>query len=130
MCIIYWKRNHRLPLLEKKEKGITGAGFIFQNETIKRKKKKPLNVYLVFKTMNYQAMKNSDPWTMGNKWGEFSLLLGENCYTLLQRRRPLEVSDNLFECIFNGGGNPHISFHMKEIMEETKVTTQKSRHES
>lgn len=39
MCIIYWKRNHRLPLLEKKEKGITGAGFIFQNETIKRKKK-------------------------------------------------------------------------------------------
>lgn len=80
--------------------------------------------------MNYQAMKNSDPWKMGNKWGEFSLLLGENRHTLLQRRRPLEVPDNLFECIVNGGGNPHISFHMEEIMEETKVTTQKSRNES
>lgn len=73
--------------------------------------------------MNYQAMKNSDPWKMGNKWGE-------NRRTLLQRRRPLEVPDNLFECIFSGGGNPHISFHMEEIMEDTKVTTQKSRNES
>ena len=59
---------------------------------------------MVFKTMNYQAVKYSDPWKMGNKWGEFSLLLGEHCHTLLQRGRPLEVSDNLSECIFNGWG--------------------------